>query len=84
MNNRIEFLILKILKAEEATSKAAGMTLKEFPLTDLNIGVSSLQKKMKALEKKDLVAQGYQDGKAYTYYITKQALELLESEGKHE
>lgn len=80
MNNMIDYLILRILVKESAISKSTGMTLKEFPLEDLNIKVNTLQKKMKGLEKQELVKRGYRDSRSYTYYITKKALELLESE----
>ena len=77
MEDRLELLILKILKAEQATSKSFGMALKEFPLKELGIALSTLYKRMAILEKKGFVQKGYKDSQAYTYCITEKGLEIL-------
>lgn len=77
MENRIELLILKILKAEKATDMSSGMTLREFPLEDLEIEANTLYKKMKMLEQKGLVKKGYKDSQAFTYFVTREGLEIL-------
>ena len=84
MEDRLEVLILRILKAEQATSKSAGMTLKEFPLKDLGITLSTLYKRMIILEKKGFVQKGYKDSQAYTYYITEKGLEILDLKSSDE
>lgn len=55
MEERLEVLILRILKAEEAITRSSGMTLKEFPLKDLGITLSTLYKRMTILERKGMV-----------------------------
>lgn len=84
MKERLEVLILRILKAEEAITKSSGMTLKEFPLKDLGISLSTLYKKMTILEKKGFVQKGHKDSQAFTYYVTKPGLEILDLESSGE
>ncbi|MBQ3584519.1 MAG: hypothetical protein IJA27_07375 [Lachnospiraceae bacterium] len=75
--NRINFIILKIMKSEDAVSKSTGMTLNEFPLEDLQIKRNTLQKKMQQLQSAGFVERGYKDMHSYTYYITEVGLNFL-------
>ena len=78
MNNRINFLILNILKAENATEPYLAMTIKEMPLQDIGRSVRSIQLHMKELIRLEFVEEGLTEGRSKTYYITEVGLKELE------
>ncbi len=78
MNNRLEFLILKILVLETAFDKKSAVAIKELPLEDLSCGLSMIQKTIKKLHLNGFVAEGLKSGNSKTYYITELGQKILE------
>ncbi|MCI8668531.1 MAG: hypothetical protein HFI34_03240 [Lachnospiraceae bacterium] len=78
MKDRIDFLLLSILKEENATSSYLAMTIKEMPLQDIDRSIRSIQLHMKKLIKLNFVKEGLIEGHSRTYYITEVGLKELE------
>lgn len=81
--NRIAFLILAILKAEEAESPAGAMSAYEIvDAGALACRPDTVYKKLSELKKEAYVDAGFKDGRANTYYITKKGVLILEDARK--
>ena len=79
--NRLGFLVLSVLARNEANNKASAMTAIEMSEADaLGYKPNTIYKKFSELETKEYVAQGYKEGKAKTFYITKKGQEFLRDE----
>lgn len=78
MKDRIDFLLLSILKEENATASYLAMAIKEMPLQDIGRSIRSIQLHMKELMSLGLVEEGLAEGHGKTYYITKAGLKKLE------
>lgn len=78
MKDRIDFLLLSILKEENATEPYLAMAIKEMPLQDIGRSVRSIQLHMKELMSLGLVEEGLAEGHGKTYYITDAGLKKLE------
>ena len=82
VNNRIDFIILSVLKDMGAVSKMKSVTLEEMSLEETGYKVNTLQKKMSDLCRQKSIEKGLKDQRNNTYYITSKGLELLKSELK--
>ena len=69
--NRLGFLVLSVLLANNADNRMAAMSLKEIMQTeDLDVKENTLFKKLRDYENQGYVKKGMKDGKANTFYIT--------------
>ncbi len=78
MKNRIDFLLLNILKAENAINKTLAITIKEMPLEDINCSIRHIQSRIKELKNIGLILEGLKDGNSKTYYLSEAGLKALE------
>ena len=77
--SRLQILILSLLKNMNASSKSKGVSIYEVQdYCDLNKSYITLFKNIKKYIEYGYIAEGLQDGKCNTYYITDNGLKLLE------
>ena len=77
--NRLGFLVLSVLLANNADNRMAAMSLKEIMQTeDLDVKENTLFKKLRDYEIQEYVKKGIKDGRANTFYITDAGKEFLE------
>jgi DNA-binding IclR family transcriptional regulator len=77
--DRTEYLILKILKKKSCVSYHQSMTLSEIMETSMTERVTTYRK-MTSLCKRGLVDKGCQSGKAATYFIKDDGIDIVERE----
>jgi hypothetical protein len=77
--NRTEYVILKVLKKQQCTSRFQSMTLKEI-MNITQMPRVTIYRKMLHLCEYGLVGKGCQCGKADTYFILENGLNIVESE----
>ena len=76
--NRLDVIILQLLKANKCNNKLSGMTISEM-LESCEIGCrNNVYIRLKNLLNDNLIAKGLIDNHADTYYITEKGLKLLE------
>ena len=81
--NRLGFLVLSVLLANNADNRMAAMSLKEIMQTeDLDVRENTLFKKLRDYENQGYVKKGMKDGKANTFYSTDDGKEFLEQNKK--
>ena len=81
--NRLGFLVLSVLLANNADNRMAAKSLKEIMQTeDLDVRENTLFKKLRDYENQGYVKKGMKDGKANTFYITDDGKEFLEQNKK--
>lgn len=81
--NRLGFVILSILRESKATGRLSSMTLKEIALAeDFGWKENTISKKIREFEQSGYVGRGLKEGRAATYYITREGLDCLERERK--
>ena len=77
--NRLGFLVLSVLLANNADNRMAAMSLKEIMQTeDLEVRENTLFKKLRDYEIQGYVQKGMKDGRANTFYITDAGKDFLE------
>ena len=76
--NRLDIIILQLLKANECNNKLSGMTISEM-LESCDIGCRyNVYIRLRKLLEDDLIDKGFMDNHADTYYITGNGLKLLQ------
>lgn len=76
--NRLGFLILSILKQNEAVNSVSAMSLREIAESeDFGYRENTVLKKIKEFELSGFVLKGMKDGRADTFFITNDGLEAL-------
>lgn len=79
--NRLGFIILSILRKEEAINKLSSMTVHEIAsLENFGMKENTIFKKLKDFEKSGYICRGLKEGRADTFYITPEGIECLERE----
>ena len=80
--NRIGFMVLSILRQSEAVNKFSSMTVREIAEMESDFGLkeNTVSKKAREFEKAGFVKRGLKEGRADTFYITPEGLNLLEKE----
>ena len=81
--NRLDYVLLKILKKKNCTSHFHSMTLQEI-MAISKYCISTTSRKLKALREQGYVEVGCGDWQAYTYYITEKGLKLIKNEEENE
>ncbi len=80
--NRLDFIILLILKKSGAARSLSSMTVREIACTeDLGVKENTIFKKIKNLERSGYIERGLKEGRADTYFITPKGCKRLEEEG---
>ena len=75
--NRLDIIILQLLKSNECNNKFSGMTISEM-LESCNMGCrNNVYIRLKKLLKDNLIDKGIVDNHADTYYITEKGLKIL-------
>lgn len=75
--NRLDIIILQLLKSNDCNNKFSGMTIREM-MSICDMGCrNNVYIRLKKLLSDKLIDKGIIDNHADTYYITKQGLELL-------
>ena len=76
--NRLDVIILQLLKGNGCNNKLSGMTISEM-LESCEIGCrNNVYIRLKNLLNDNLIAKGLIDNHADTYYITENGLKLLQ------
>ena len=76
--NRLDVIILQLLKGNGCNDKLSGMTINEM-LESCDIGCRyNVYIRLRKLLGDDLINKGFMDNHADTYYITKKGLEILQ------
>lgn len=76
--NRLDVIILQLLKANKCNNKLSGMTINEM-LESCDIGCRyNVYIRLRKLLEDDLIDKGFMDNHADTYYITQNGLKLLQ------
>lgn len=75
--SRCSYIILGILKKNNAIDKVHGLTISEISSMEKISKHNTIHKKVKELEEKGLVNEGVKAGRAKTYYATSLALDIL-------
>lgn len=77
--NRLGFLILSILLKNNIVTYYHSITLNELKMLEDSIpeSKSTFYRILRNLKEKGLIAAGVQDGKSFTYYITKKGIDFL-------
>ncbi len=79
--NRLGFIILSILRKNEATDRLSGMTVYEIASAEaFGMKDNTIFKKLREFERSGYVSRGLKEGRANTYFITKLGCEGLEKE----
>ena len=81
--NRLDYVLLKILKKKNCTSHFHSMTLQEIMGMSKSCR-STTSRKLKTLWEQGYVVRGCGDWQAYTYYITEKGLKLIKDEEENE
>lgn len=76
--NRLDVIILQLLKGNGCNDKLSGMTINEM-LESCDIGCRyNVYIRLRKLLGDDLIDKGFMDNHADTYYITENGLKLLQ------
>ena len=76
--NRLDVIILQLLKGNGCNDKLSGMTINEM-LESCDIGCRyNVYIRLRKLLGDDLIDKGFMDNHADTYYITQNGLKLLQ------
>lgn len=79
--NRISFIVLAILKSNDAFSRTSAMSIKEIvDSEELGCKENTLFKKLKKFQQDGYVDLGLKEGHANTYFLTEQGAAYLEKE----
>lgn len=79
--NRLGFIILSILRQNGANGRLSAMAVSEIvDEEELAYKENTIYKKIKEFETAGLVAQGLKEGRAATFYITQEGVQILERE----
>lgn len=79
--NRLGFLVLSILKTNDATDKLSSMSLKEITETEeYGYKENTIFKKIKDFEAAGYIQKGLKEGRADTFFITAEGCRYLEAE----
>ena len=79
--NRLGFIVLSILKQNGAENKLSSMTLREIAAAeDFWLKENTIFKKIKDFQTSGYVGKGLKEGRADTFFITSEGLEMLEKE----
>ena len=81
--NRLDYVLLKILKKKNCTSHFHSMTLQEIMEMSKSCRTTT-SRKLKTLWEQGYVERGCGDWQAYTYYITEKGLKLIKNEEENE
>lgn len=83
--NRLDFIILSVLRQNEAVNRLSSMTVKEIAsVENLGIKENTIFKKIRSLEQFGYVGRGLKESRADTFFITKDGLESLKKERGNE
>ena len=81
--DRLGFMILSILRKNEATNRISSMTIKEIADSEpFGWKENTIFKKLKKFEKSGFINHGLKEGHAHSYFITSKGCEWLEQERK--
>lgn len=75
--NRCDYVILAILKSENATDMMYGRSIYEIKDSEKVSKIGTIYKEVKKLQKFGYVAEGVKAGRAKTYYLTKEGINML-------
>lgn len=79
--NRLGFIVLSILKQNGAENRLSSMTLREIASAeDFGLKENTIFKKIKDFQASGYVGKGLKEGRADTFFITREGLEMLEKE----
>ncbi len=79
--NRLEFIILSVLRQNEATNRFSAMTVREIASAeDLGMKENTIFKKIRGFEQTRYIGRGMKEGRADTFFITPDGLAYLEEE----
>lgn len=77
--NKIEILLLKIIKYNEYTTSYSSITAYDLSnLEDFRLKYDTIYRYLKKLVKKGFLQKGLQDGRRITFYITQEGIRKLE------
>lgn len=77
--NRTGFILLSILKKNQATTRLSAMTVQEVALAeDFGLKENTIFKKAREFEKRGYVGRGLKEGRAVTFYLTAAGCDFLE------
>lgn len=77
--NRCDYVILGILKSKNATDIMYGQSIYEIKESEKISKIGTIYKEVKKLQKFGYVAEGVKAGRAKTYYLTKEGINMLPS-----
>lgn len=81
--NRLGFIVLSILRQNEATNKLSSMSVQEIADTEeFGYKPNTIFKKIKEFEEGGYIGRGLKEGRADTFFITAAGCEFLEREKK--
>lgn len=75
--SRCSYIILGILKKNNATDKVHGLTISEISSMEKLSKHNTIHKKVKELEEKGFVSEGVKAGRAKTYYLTENGCNIV-------
>lgn len=75
--SRCSYIILGILKKNNAIDKVHGLTISEISLMEKISKHNTIHKKVKELQAKGLVDEGVKAGRAKTYYLTENGSSVI-------
>lgn len=77
--DKLDFAILNVLQENESVNRIQTLSRKEM-LEALDINKVTLYKRIKNIINQNYIAQGLNEGREHTYYITKEGIKLLQEE----
>jgi DNA-binding PadR family transcriptional regulator len=80
--NRLDYLILCILKKYGATSHFTGATISEIMESEMTSARVTIYQKLRRLIRLGYIKKGVKDIKADTYHLTEKGVSITELEGK--
>ena len=75
--NRCDYVILEILKSENAIDMMYGRSIYEIKDSEKVSKIGTIYKEVKKLQKYGYIAEGVKAGRAKTYYLTKEGINML-------
>ena len=75
--DKLDFAVLNLLLENDAVTKIAALSRKEI-LDSLEINESTLFRKIKNMKELGYIQEGFKAGKAYTYFVTKDGIQIFE------
>lgn len=80
--NRCDYVILAILNSKGATATMYGQSIYEIKDSEKISKIGTIYKEVKKLQKFGYVAEGVKAGRAKTYYLTKEGINMLPAKTK--